>query len=458
MKRIIIALFLTVGLLLLTSCGNKANAQEPSPIFEINEQDWNKEINNYGFAKREKSKVSYQIYSSIFDENDLEPDTILSKDGLIYEITHIVSSRRFVSYIDFSKDSAEAYYRYGVDQTYYFKKSEDITIDEMIDEFVPNLKCEYRNLTFKDNQYVTDVTIDGGNGKAYYKFESGRLLSFRIYLDGELYYKMVADWGTSKFELPNVHCLNEMPPEEMGRYLREMLKEFKMYGAIDADYTVDVFNHYVVAEFEYKRIQDSEGNYKTQTQLIEELKKYIVDNNFGKYVSVIGQLEVLDELCWFGMFEDGNQNGLIIKLKAEDGKLKVIFAVTEFELLNIIVLKEYLEPRFSKESDGFFFDSSTYIDNKDCLVIKYKCEIEGDFEQLLSYTKTCVGDNRYEWVSSCSSSDFHYDIYEYDTKAVKINFISNDYCYILELTLCVSFCDTDPSDILEFGYSPALFE
>ena len=144
--------------------------------------------------------------------------------------------------------------------------------------------------------------------------------------------------------------------------------------------------------------------------------------------------------------------------KAEDGKLKVIFAVTEFELLNIIVLKEYLEPRFSKESDGFFFDSSTYIDNKDCLVIKYKCEIEGDFEQLLSYTKTCVGDNRYEWVSSCSSSDFHYDIYEYDTKAVKINFISNDYCYILELTLCVSFCDTDPSDILEFGYSPALFE
>ena len=461
MKKLFIILVLFLGLLSFVGCkdnNKEGNGNEPSVHYDVTEEVWNKEIKNYEFAKDKDSKLLIKIYDSILTEDELEPSTILYKDKLVFELTHIITVGNFTTYLDFSKEKFEGYQYYGLNFDHYVKRDEDIKIDDIFDTFFEDFKRNFSDVKFEDNKYVADVTNMeyDESGKAYYTFIDGRLSEFKIILEDELYFMATIEVSDKDIILPDVTYLDEMEEEEMSVYLTEMMKEFKSYGIAGADYKVTTHDHYSLAYFEYLRLQNEDDTYKDVDTMLQDLKRFIVDNDFSHFAEINGQVDSIDEYIWIGQFKNGKKKGIIIKIVPDYDKVCVALAVMDFEVLNMYGLKEYLEPRFLDEDYEFYFDGTTYIDNNDCILLKYRAEVEGEFEDLVNLANTCLDDYGLEWCSSGSSSNYHYDTYEKDNFACKINFINDGDDYIMEVTLCVAY-DGDPSMIIEYGVDNPLF-
>ena len=456
MKKLLLFIFLLIGLITITSCeitvGNSSKINH-----EVDLETWNKEINDYGFAKGEESKLLMKFYSSPLDVSELEPNMTLSKDKLVFELTHIIAAGNFTTYFDFSNEEFVGYQYYGIEHDKYVKKYEDITIDDIFDVFLPDFKRDFSLVKYENNQYSAVTNVYEEDAVAYYSFENGNLREFKILVDNDIYFLLTIEETNSTIILPNANYLNEMKYDEMGCFINELLKEFRSYNLIGEDYEITVNPHYVFAEFEYNRIKKEDDSYKTIDELLQEIKKFFIDNEFNQLEKVIEQSESIDELTWFGRFEEGNEDGIIIKLLPESEETKVLFAVVDYRVLEACVLKEYLEPRFLEEDDGFTFDRRNYIDNNDCLLVRYDANIKGNLEDLISLSKTYLKDNGYEWNASSSSTNYHYDVYVRNDLAVKINFINDGDNFILELTICVSYKD-DVFDLIEYGINNPLFE
>ena len=454
MKKNLLVLFMMVCLLFLVSCGKN---NEPSVRKTITEEEWNNIVINHGFAKDADTNLVIKFYTSPDVED--EPDFILYKNGLLYKFVTIVSGNEYISYGDFENNIGYKYY--GINRANYYKLDIEETIDETLDIIIRDFDIEYNKVKFEKGEYISTIPYEGNEKYAHYSFNDGVLKEFNVYFENELDYKMTIEPMNNQIVFPNASFIDEMPTSEMKTYIKEALKELKSYGAIGGDYSVEDYEHYTLATFEYLRLKNSDDTYKTLEQLVNEIKSNLVDKFFSGRVGVIEQVESLDDFMWFGMFEDGNQNGLIIKLVPTDGKLIVNFAVTDFDVLNILALKEYLENRLvdDADEDEFYFDGSVMIDTKDCLLIQYDTEMTGEYEELLSYALTCVGDNGYEWTESGSGYDYHYEILEHDNKAVRLYFTNvEENKYNIKITFCISFGDEDASTIIDFGVDAPLFE
>lgn len=397
-----------------------------------------------------------KVYSS--PEED-EPDYIIHKDGLVYKFNTIVSGNEFISYADYNNNVGYLYY--GINRNHYYKFDNEDPIEEIIEYFVEDFNVNYSDVKFEKGEYISSIPYEGKVKYGHYVFNDGRLNQLNIYFEDELYFKTTISYEDPKIELPSVNYIDEMSTLEMKVYIIEALKELKSYTAIDANYTVEAYEHYTVANFKYLRIKNSDDSYKSLEQLLSDIKDLIIDHYFANRVDIIGQVESLDEYMWLGKFSDGNQNGLVIKIDPDSTYTNVTFAVVEYDVLNIIALKEYLENRLvdDPEEDCFTFDGTIMIDTKDCFLIQYYTTMNGEFDNLVEYASTCIGDNGYEWAASGSSDDYHYDILEFENKAVRVHF-SNYYdgSYLIKITFCVSFTDEEPSSILEFGIDSPLFE
>ena len=457
MKKIILVLFMMLGLLFFVSCEKNNNANEPTACKEVNEEQWNNSVKDYAFAKDKDTKLIIKVYSSPDEEN--KPDFVLYKDGLVYKFVTISSGYEFVSYGDFENNVSYRYY--GIDRSNYYKSDKVGTIEENFSQIVYDFNTDFNKVKFEKDEYVSTIPYEGKEKYGHYSFLDGALKEFKIYFENELDYKMTIEPLNNNIVLPNGSYIDNMPTNEMKIYIREALKELKSYNAIGADYSVEAYEHYTVATFEYLRYKNSDDTYKTLEQLLGDIKSNLVDHFFSNRVEVIDQVDSLDEYIWFGKFKNGNQNGLVIKLVPGSSAVDVVFAVVDYDVLNILALKEYLENRLVEdvEEDEFFFDGTAMIDNKDCLLIQYSTSMTGTLDDLVAYANTCVKDNGYEWTESGSSSNYHYEILEFDNKAVRLYYTPNDdNGYDIKITFCVSFGDDDPSLIINYGIKSPLFE
>ncbi len=459
MKKILLVLFMVLGLLFLVSCEKKDDNKDKDGAISntVTETEWNNIVKDYAFAKKEDTKLTIKIYEKIID--DLELEYVMHKDGLTYKFINILHDIEFATYCDFKNKLGYLYY--GIDHNNYFKKNYDVSVEENVAAILENFNAEFSKVKFENGEYIVAIPYEGSNKYAHYSFLDGNLKEFKIYFDNKLEFKATFEPLTTDLVLPNVNYIDEMSPNEMKTYVTEALKELKSYGAVNQDYKVDAYAHYTLASFEYLRLKNDDNTYKTLEQLLNEIKTNLVNNFFGKRVKLIEQTESLDEYMWFGQFEDGNNDGLIIKLNPRDGKLMVTFGVVDKDILDIILFKEYLENRLvdDPEEYDFYFDGKNMIDTKDCLLISYKTEKSGNYEDVLAYALTCVTDNGYTWTSSESSSDYHLEIYEKDNKAIMLYFTSdgeND--NNIKVVLCVSFGDKEAASLIDFGVESPLFE
>ena len=456
MKKVLLFLFLMLGSLFLFSCKDKNN--EPNVLRTVTEQEWNNTVKDFAFAKNPDSKLVIKVYSSVLDEMVL--DNIINKDKLVFKFNTIVSETEFITYGDFA--NKKAYFYYGINRNHYYKTDYEDSIQEVFESLIDDFNVEYSKVKFENDEYISTIPYEGTVKYGHYKFSGGVLTEFSIYFDNELDYKVVIEPSNESVILPDVNYIDEMQPKEMKIYLQEALKELKSYGAIDEGYVVNDYAHYTVATFDYLRVKNDDETYKTLDQILGELKKLFIDRLFSNRVEVIEQLESVDEEMWFGMFKNGEQNGLIIKILPDSEKLSVAFAVVDYSILNIMALKEYLENRLvdNQEEDVFWFDSEFLLDTNDCFLISYDTYMSGEFEELVNYAKTCIEDNGYEWVESGSGNTYHYDIFAHDDKAVRVYFTSNgnvEDLYNIKVTFCVSFGDEDPDDIISYGPEMPLF-
>ena len=457
MKKILPVLFLMLGLMFLVSCVKNNDVNEPTVCKEVTEEQWNNSVKDYAFAKDNDSKLIIKVYSSPDESN--EPDFVLCKDGLVYKFVTIANGYEFVSYGDF--ENKVSYRYYGIDRSNYYKSDKVGTIEENITQIIYDFNTDYNKVKFENGEYVSTIPYEGKEKYGHYSFVDGKLREFKVYFENELIYKMTIEPSDASVVLPNGSYVDSMPTSEMKTYITEALKELKSYGAISADYSVEAYEHYAVATFEYLRYKNSDDTYKTLEQLLSDIKSNLIDHFFSNRVEVIDQVDSLDEYIWFGKFKNGNQNGLVIKVVPGSSAVSVVFAVVDYDVLNILALKEYLENRLVEdvEEDEFYFDGTVMIDNKDCLLIQYSTSMKGTLDELVAYANTCIKDNGYEWTESGSSSNYHYEILECDNKAVRVYFTSNDDDgYDIMITFCVSFGDEDPSMIIDFGVKSPLFE
>ena len=456
MKKSLFVLFIFLSLFLI-SCENKNNDDESSVLNTVTEKEWNNVVKDYAFAKNLDTNLVIKVYSSPTDSND--PDFILYKEGLIYKFVTIVSENEFINYGDF--ENKVAYKYYGLNREHYYKTDYKDSIEDTIKWIIPDFNVSFDKVKFENNEYVSTIPFEGKEKYGHYSFSSGHLTEFKIYFEDELDFKLTIEPQSSNIVLPNVSYIDEMPHEEMKVYLSEALKELKSYGAVGADYTVEAYEHYTVAKFEYLRTKLNDDTYKTIPNIISEVKSILVDNFFGNKIGIISQTESLDEWMWFGKFENGNQNGLVIKFVPGEMKATIVFGIVDYDVLNIMALKEYLENRLviDPEEDEFYYDGSAMIDTKDCLLIKYETEMSGNFDDVVNYALTCISDNGYQFVESGSSSDYHYEILEFDNKAVMVYFTGGEENhYDVKITFCISFGDEDPSNIINYGVDSPLFE
>ena len=456
MRKTIFILLFVLGLMFITACEKKSEVIESNTSYTVTEEEWNNSVKDYAFLKDESTKLEIKIYTSI-DEED--PDYILCKNGLVYKFSTIVNGKEFITYGDFKNNVGYRYY--GINCDNYYKIDIKDSVENTFSELIENFNFDFNEVEFKNNEYVSNIPYEGKEKHGYYSFVDGVLKEFNIIFENNTLFKMTIDKLHSEIVLPNVNYINKMSSSEMVVYLNEALKELSSYNAVSKDYKVDAYEHYTLAEFEYLRIKKSDDTYKTLDELLKEIKKNLVDTFFDKISSVVEQIEPIDEYMWFGMFKDGDQNGLIIKLKPEDDKLKVVFAVVDQNIFEVMTFKEYLENRLVEDpdEDEFSLNSRVMIDTKDCLLIQYKTSMVGEYEQVLDYALTCIKDNGYEWESSGSSSDYHYEILSKGNKAVKIYFTSDiENTHDILISFCISFNDNDPISIVEYGTESPLFE
>lgn len=458
MKKILFVSLFVLCFSFLASCEKKKDPEiEPSVRLNVTEEEWNKTVKDYAFTKEEKSNIKISIYTDLSINS--EPDYTIYKNGLVYEFDTIVNGNKYINYGDFKNHIGYRYY--GLEHNYFYKSDLKETIEENFSDLVENFSANFSDVVFKDGKYVSTIPYEGKEKYAYYSFNDGFLKEFSIVFEDEVILKMTMESTEYIINLPNVNYINEMPPVEMKNYLNECLKELRSYNAINADYKVEAYDHYTFASFEYLRVKKSDDTYKNLEEILADVKKLTIDSYFSKRTSVIGQVESVDENMWFGVFEEGNENGFVIKIVPRDEKINVLFVVAEQDMLEVLFLKEYLENRLVNdvEEDAFTFNGKNMIDTKDCFLIQYETEKDGEYETVLNYALTCVKDNGYEWVGSESSSDYRIESLEKDNIAVQLYFTSaGANCQKIIITFCISYTDSEPATIARFGIESLLFE
>lgn len=451
MKKAFIILLLIIGLIPFISCNSKKETEKKQDE-KISEEEWNNLIKDFNVFKDKDSKLLINIYASLLNDDE-KPDIVIYKDKLVFELTHVLTAGDFTTYLDFSNDEFEGYSYYGIDHDNYYKRHSDITIDDLFNEFASEFKREYSSVSYENGEYVSSVALDAGEGKAYYKINNDHDIEFKIVFDNELFYKITVKESNKNIILPNVNYIDEMPHNEMGIYINELLRELASYNAIGNDYSVKVFDHFVVGEFEYKRLQKEDETYKTLEELFAEIKKNTIDYKYSKYVEIEDVNLPFEKYMYIGRFEDGSENIVMLKLVPSENKVNAWLAVCEPEIAIVFGLKEFLENLYfgNDEEEEFTFDGRTFINTSDCFLVQYKANISGNLDELINIAKNALEESGYEWQSSQGSSDSHFDIYLGDDVAVKVNF--RDYMddYILELTICASFSNK-AVDIISYGY------
>ena len=118
-----------------------------------------------------------KFYSSPLDVSELEPNMTLSKDKLVFELTHIIAAGNFTTYFDFSNEEFVGYQYYGIEHDKYVKRLEAEkklrkTLDPLEDKLwglnqdLKDKTREYRNLQIDQEEEVGSLYAKGDEAAA----------------------------------------------------------------------------------------------------------------------------------------------------------------------------------------------------------------------------------------------------------------------------------------------------
>lgn len=458
MKKIIVFMLVILFGISLAGCNNEQPTNETTDSRIVTEETWNKLIKDYGFAKDANSNFTVSIYLSQTEDLS-KPDTILDKDGALFKSTSIISDTEYIVYLDYKNydttHKVSDYQKYDITGTDWYIFDVDFPIEEVFDQLSFNKLLEFKSCKYVDGEYKgTGHDEDGFPFEAVYKFDNNKFIEYREYAEGDLIYLLKIDnYDKVRINLPEAYHLDDMPYEEMGKYIDYVVKTLESYRAIEVD-SIGAYEKLISLDAVYLRTLKSDNTPKDSSTIKEEIIKLFLEHYFHH--------------C--SIKEETSPNNMsVFSIEGTTRKIVFVFDDTEPEYFKFSILDEkvldvyYFISHFESKCSGSFFnyDDSYYLPSKEAFVIKYDFRESGDYDDIINTTSSIVEEyNGLEWVSSESSEYDHFEVFVNDDMAVKVSFINGgrENLYVISLYVCVSFTDVSAEHIIDYGLDNPLFE